>query len=356
MNTLKLRQVCFILAIFMPISKMVFLPSTISYYAKNDILISAIINIVVQAFIIFIIMLAVKKSDTATFYDRLNYTFGKVTAKIMYFIYSAFFIFCLIVPLLEHKSFVQSIFYETSPALLTFLPFFAVSYYASVKGMKTMGRIGDICLFIFALAFPIIIALSFGQAEFTRLMPVLGNPINKTIQGSLYTSCWYFDTAFLLFFMGHFKSEKHSTTKVMISYAVGALCTLLFLAVFYGIFSDLSVREIFGLSKMTKYYTALSSVGRADFIVIYMITIIMIFFLSMIAGLSSFSLQKTFNFKKKYISAIIINGVLVLIMLLLNVKYYSALKLITQGFYPVFILFQFIIPFFVVFLKVKKDE
>ena len=37
MEKIKLRQICFLFAALMPVTKMIIYPATVSYYAKNEI-------------------------------------------------------------------------------------------------------------------------------------------------------------------------------------------------------------------------------------------------------------------------------------------------------------------------------
>ena len=48
MDKIKLRQICFLFAAVMPVTKMIIYPATVSYYAKNDLLLSAALNLLLM--------------------------------------------------------------------------------------------------------------------------------------------------------------------------------------------------------------------------------------------------------------------------------------------------------------------
>lgn len=177
-------------------------------------------------------MLLSKKTDK-TLFELVENTFGNVGARIVYGLFAVFFIVAAALPIMEQKSFVLTVFYENVPSFISFAPFFALSLFASIKGIKSIGRMADVLMPIFVVSFAAIIVFSLPEAEFGELLPVLSaTPPSKLFHSSYTSLSWYTDCVFLLFFMGHYRYEKGSTLKVMISYGVGAVLTLVFLAVF----------------------------------------------------------------------------------------------------------------------------
>ncbi len=51
------RQLYFLLACIMPVGKLILMPTHLVYEAKNDLLIPAAVNILIQAGMIFLVML-----------------------------------------------------------------------------------------------------------------------------------------------------------------------------------------------------------------------------------------------------------------------------------------------------------
>ena len=52
MDKLKLRQICFLFAAVLPVTKLIIYPSTLSYYAKNDLLLSAAVSFLAEGVVV----------------------------------------------------------------------------------------------------------------------------------------------------------------------------------------------------------------------------------------------------------------------------------------------------------------
>ena len=117
MDKIKLRQICFLFAALMPVTKMIIYPATVSYYAKNDLLLSAALNLLLMGAVLALVLFLAYRTDM-TFYDLLQNTFGRVAARIIYGLFALFFAFSALLPLMEQKGFVTQIFYENIPPVI----------------------------------------------------------------------------------------------------------------------------------------------------------------------------------------------------------------------------------------------
>ena len=52
MDKLKLRQICFLFAAVLPVTKLIIYPSTLSYYVKNDLLLSAAVSFLAEGVVV----------------------------------------------------------------------------------------------------------------------------------------------------------------------------------------------------------------------------------------------------------------------------------------------------------------
>ena len=184
MDKIKIRQICFILACMLPLTKTIIYPTTLVYDVGHDLLWSAAINLVAESLIILSVMLLSKKTDK-TLFELVENTFGNVGARIVYGLFAVFFIVAAALPIMEQKSFVLTVFYENVPSFISFAPFFALSLFASIKGIKSIGRMADVLMPIFVVSFAAIIVFSLPEAEFGELLPVLSaTPPSKLFHSS----------------------------------------------------------------------------------------------------------------------------------------------------------------------------
>ena len=119
MDKIKLRQICFLFAAVMPVTKMIIYPATVSYYAKNDLLLSAALNLLLMGAVLALVVFLSYRTDM-TFFDLLQNTFGRVAARVIYGIFALFFALSALLPLMEQKGFVTQIFYENIPSVIAF--------------------------------------------------------------------------------------------------------------------------------------------------------------------------------------------------------------------------------------------
>ncbi len=353
MDKIKIRQICFLFAVMMPVTKMLIYPTTIAYTAKNDLLFSALINLAIEGVVIGLLMLLAKKTRLS-FFGLVENTFGKVAAKIVYGIFALFFFISALLPLTEQKVFVMQVFYENVPSIISFAPFFFVSFYACVKGFKCIGRAADIAMPVFAVAFTVIMLLSVPHADFGALLPVEAVPFKSIVKGSLSSFNWFTDCAFLLFFMGNFEYEKNSAKRVIGSFAIGGAAVLLFLATFYGIFADIAVRQQNTIAQIAKYTTSFTSLGRIDLLFIFALTLVMIFYLCVPLQMCVHCVRKVFNDCRPAIPSAAVNALMLGMMILLNYFFNEMQQIMLRGWY-FYALFAYAVPLLALLLKKKKE-
>lgn len=355
MDKIKIRQICFILACMLPLTKTIIYPTFLVHGTGHDLLWSAGINLLAEGIIIFSIMMLAKRTEK-TLFELIENTLGKWAARVIYILFALFFLLAAILPVVEQKSFVLNVFYENIPSFISFAPFFGLSFYASAKGIKSIGRIADVLMPIFVVSFAVILILALPEAKFGELLPILSaTPPQKLFNTSFTSLNWYTDCVFLLFFLGNFRYEKGSTLKAMISYGIGAALTLIFLAFFYAVFGDIAVRQQYTLAQISKYTTAFTSLGRIDFIFIYALTLVLVFYLVLPLILCVHCIRIAVGCNALY-PALAVNIALALFVLFFNGSYSTLQSFMTEKMGIVFILFAYAAPLLAWFLKKEKKE
>lgn len=342
MDKIKLRQICFYFAAVMPVAKMLVYPTALVYRARNGLLFSALLNFLAEGLIVLLVMLAAKRTGCSLF-GLIRQKFGDAAARCVYGLFALFFLFSALLPLMEQKNFVLQVMYENTPSLISFAPFFFVSFYAAVKGFKSIGRLADIALPVFVFSFAALILLALPHADFSALLPLFAVPAKKLAAGSLFSINWYTDCAFLLFFLGHFKYEKGGAVKVLSAYAAGSAAVLLFLAVFYGIFSDIAVRQQNAIAQISKYTTSLSSLGRADYLFVFTLALIVIIRMCVPVQMCVHCASAAIGCKP-FFPALAANALLLAAAVFFNYSYLEIQTLFTQKLWPLFFLFAYLVP------------
>lgn len=348
------RQIAFFAAFILPIYKLLEAPSILAQYAKGDLLLPAFLQFVAQVGVIIALIVAAARSDKPLL-ERLNEKLGKWSV-VFYLLYAAYFLFAAVLPLLDLEKFVYAAFYDTAPTLFSFAAFFFLTAYISAKGIKSVGRSADLSLFLFVLPFLALIIMSLIEADFKALLPFFEQDFSASLTAMQRTTPHFADTALLLPLIGNLRYKKGGGKKIIGGYALGAGFTLLFLAIFYGVFSSIALREHYAFIKIAQYFPVLSIVGRIDLIFVYMLCIVLFLF-------TAFPLQFATEFtarvfgqrRKKWFAAAY--SLLAFVFVLFCNKYYNAFYGAFSGYLtPVFIVFCNVIPSLSFFLKDKKKQ
>ena len=356
MNKISTRQLCFFLAAIAPVGKIILMPANLVHYAKNDLLFPAAMNFILQAAIVFLVLLLAK--NNRSLFELIADQLGKVTARIVLTVFSLFFFFAALLPLVEPKIFVQSVFYDTLPSIVAFSSFFIFSAYLCAKPLSSFGRMWDVLAPLAIAAFIGIIMLSVGAADFGALAPALQSGAKNVFQGFAYNMSWFFDSAILLSFLGKIDYKKGLPWKGLLSYLAGAAAVLLFLAVFYGVFEDISVSQQFAFTKTTRYFSGIETVGRIDYLFIYSLALVMAFYaiLPLQAGIEL--LRQSYGSREKRLLpallSIVINAVMLALTILLDYRYSSLNQAVCVNLFWIFPIFALLLPALMLLFTIRR--
>lgn len=348
------RQVAFFASFLLPVYKLLELPSLLARFAKGDLLLPALLQFITQFSVLIALLFVLSRSDK-TLIERLEARLGKWT-KLVYGVYALVFLFFAVLPLLDLEKFVYAVFYDTSPTLFSFTAFFVLSAFLCMKGVKAVGRIGDLGLFLFPVPFLALIVMSLVEADVSNLLPFFERPFRETVKGYSYTTTHFADVLLLLPLLGNMRYEKGDGVKIGIGYGVGAIFTLLFLAVFYGVYSTIAPREHYAFAKIAQYFPVLSVVGRIDLIFVYLLCVVLFFYTAIPLRNAVDCAGKTCGLQGKTLLSFLVNIGAFLFVLFAN-KYYDSIYAFYGNYaYPVFWVFSTLLPLLLLLLKEEKSE
>ncbi|MGN1062008.1 MAG: GerAB/ArcD/ProY family transporter [Candidatus Scatosoma sp.] len=369
------RQLCFFAAFVLPVSKLLEAPSLLAYFSKGDLLLPAFFHYVLQTGAIAALLYVCSKSERPL-YQRLC-DVSKPLARTVYALLAAYYVFADLFPLLDLERFVYTAFFDTPPAVSAFLPFFLLSAFLCVKDEKAVGRSADLCMPIFLFAFSGLIFMALGEADFSELLPLFGTSAKADFKAFYQSLVHFSDAPLILPLLSAYEYRKGDGKKITAAYAGGGGFVLLFLAVFYGVFGPLAPRETYAFDKIARYFSALDVVGRVDLLLVYLITVVLLYAYALPLQLSVICLTAAFKKerydvelngadaaakaaakteKQRLIFSLSINGTLLLFVLFCS-KYYNALyRFIAAKMFWIFPLFSVGLPLSFLFLKGGKPS
>ena len=346
------RQVCFILAAYGASTKLLLYPSLSSREVGNALIFSALINIALQAIIIWAVSFLSSRTDK-TFFQLLSDTFGKVTAKVIYALFALYFVFSAIVPLSEQQLLVYDSFYDTIPSTKVFLPIFIFTVYAGVKRFTNVGRCADICLPVFVFTAIAFLAMSVGQADYTNLLPLMDAPAKSFLGYTVGSVFRFSESAFLLMFMGHYKHKKGDTAKLTLSYIAGGLFVVAFIGTYFALYSSLAHTRLFAISNISLFFPIVSFIGRIDLFEVYMFDLVVLFAIVLNVQMCVHCLCHTFGKNYRIIYSLCANAVLITLILIFNGRFAGLHKVAERWFWIPAFVFAYLIPLFAWALKRK---
>lgn len=344
MSKLNSRQLCFIIITTATVSKLFFMPALLSGIAEEGLILSCLINYLIDFILLFIILKVYKNNENFCFFKMLESSYGKVVSKAIITLYALFFLFKVFIPMIEEKNSIELTFYETQPNVLTYIPIFAITFYVSLKGIKSFSRSMEIVTILFFVGISIILLLSFNVGDYDNLLPFFSKNPKSMLEGAFKTLLWFGDPIYILFFLNEIKKDNKMTKKVVISYLVSAIIILIVLTVFYAIFGSIAKRQFYAPIKMSKYSITLSNIGRFDYVGSLILSFASIFLIAMPLMFSSSLIKRVYSFKKAYTAPLIVNGLALLLTLVFENGFFSILRWFQN--YGIFILitFTYLIP------------
>ena len=342
-DKISVRQICFILAAYNAATKLLLYPTNAASAVGNALIFSALFNLVLQTVIIWSVSFLSSRTDK-TFFELLENTFGKVTAKVIYALFGLYFLMSAIIPMNEQQLLVHDSFYDTMPSLVIFLPFFIFSVYAGVKSFTNVGRCADICFPIFVFTALCFIIMSVSEADFSNLLPIMRQPITKVAGLSLASVFRFSESAFLLMFMGHYKYKRGDAAKLTLSYVGGGLVVIIIMAAFWSLYGALTPTRSFALSNISVFFPVIAFVGRIDLFIIYAFDLVALFAIVLNVQMFTHCMCKTFDKDLKIVFSLCANAVLVAVTFLAYNNYTALQKAAGDWFWIPAVLFAYIVP------------
>jgi hypothetical protein len=248
------------------------------------------------------------------------------------------------------EKYAYAAFYDTAPTAFSFGPFFLFSAYVCTKGIKSIGRSADLCLFLFLFPFLALLAMSLTKADFSSLMPLFGTDFSRIGNAFSHTIPHFSNVVLLLPLIARLQYKEGDCVKIMSGYWTGAALSLLFLAVFYAVFSSIAPREHYAFSKIAQYFPALSVIGRFDLIFIYLLSVVLLFYTCLPLQYTTECIANLFKMERKTWISAVLHLLLFIGVLFLNKYYNSIYRFISGNLFWIFILIADMVPPFLIFL------
>ena len=136
----------------------------------------------------------------------------------------------------------------------------------------------------------------------------------------------------------------------MVGFMVHLLFTVGFLIVFYAVFSYASGRELYAIAEISKYSNVLNSIGRFDYIAIFLLLIPHTVAVALPVFFAVHLINRAFKLKK-WLPSAVLNTALFLFLTLFNSAVVPTLEFLHGYLAPFMLIFANVLPFALLFLK-----
>ena len=201
-----------------------------------------------------------------------------------------------------------------------------------------------------------LVALSLSNADFSAILPIGANGPKNIIRGTIASFNWFGDSLFIFLLVGQFKWDKGSSLKIFLSYAIGSVMVLIFMIIFYSIFTSIAFRQRFALTEISKYTTVINNLGRFDYIGIFMILFANMFAICLPIYFSSKLLEYIFSIKIVWLAPVIVVAIELIITLCLYEMSVSIEQFMTSYFTIYFFIFGNLAPIIISLISLRRNK
>ena len=337
------RQIILFFALFSPVAKLFIMPASYCFYAGKDCWIGVIFQGVIDVLCLLAI-LYVMKNDGRSLSDILDGAIGIAGRKVFMLLFSLYFLAKSVVPILEELLICYEVLYESTPKLIFFIPLFFAMFYSAISGFN--GTLRTIELFAPFVAFSLfgIGFLSVSSLDIEELFPIFEFGVRPLGTGVIAHLGWFGDFSVLLLLLNNCHVGKKQVKHIALSYFIGIAIVAAFLVVTVEIFGNSAPRQVFMLSKISKYSIAFSNLGRIDFlfiIVLFMATTLFtcIYITAAVKCLSSVTELKP------WINSLIATVMIGTFSIAMLERTYSVIEFVQKYSLALFAPFQYVFPF-----------
>lgn len=349
-------QLCVILLAVLTSMRPILENSIQAQLVGNDCIITCFIALIINLSLALLICYVMNKNPGKSFYDIMKNLLGEKITKFLLFVLGLVFIFKLLLIDYQMSFLLHDAIYADIDWLLFTIPVFCMFIFISIKGIKTIARSYQIIVPFALLTLFVVFILSFGNADFENILPLLDHTTGSLMKGLsniLIQSCSYI---FLFTIMENVVSnDKHFFLKIIITLCVIFVIVLSLYILFIAVLGKIAPFVQESLIKMTQFRDNTYGYFKIDvFITLFWIPLII-----MQAGFCTYSIsycmEKSLGFSRNVTS-------IAVIVLLFITKYIPQINnyTVSRFFYEkigAFVLgFVLLLPIVLVIASFKKEK
>lgn len=354
------KQAMFLLVICFVANKAQRLPSLISANVGRH---GWIVNLIlggIEILFLSLMLFTNKFANGKTCNEMCENVGGKWLAKPVGLVFAVYFLLNALLPYeAVHEVFSNVLFDHLSWELYSLFIVFTIMFFVT-RGLKTIGRIGELFFFLIVSSLVVLMILGGFTTSFRRILPVFDIDGGKLFETCHDFSLWFGDFVIMYLFMGRVKEDqKKMGFGFVFMLTLSVLLMSFAYVIFYGLYGILSSEQTNAISAISQFSLLSLDIGRVDwFLVLFFEISTFISSGVYVFGASKF-LCEVFETKKQNLVSIM----LVFAIYFLDIFVFKSvgkgvqeLAMIVKYLYPLVVIFLPIVLFFVGLASAKKDS
>jgi spore germination protein KB len=235
-------------------------PSTSGGFAKNDLWLSPIWASFLGFLAVYVAYRLHQLYPKETVIQYSESILGKISGKIVGFLFISFTLFTTGVILRGYAEFIVSTFLVQTPISVIIFTMLVICFFAVRGGVEVIARMSELLIPIYLLSFVIIILLPMSDFDLRNVLPIMEHGIGPSFMGALVPAGW-FTEFFLMSYLLPFLTDVEKGKKWGM---ISVFFTMLIMVV-----TNLAALFLFGVNTESYLYPLLfiaRYVSIADFI------------------------------------------------------------------------------------------
>ena len=286
----------------MPVYKVSTLPSYLASVAQNDMWLSFAVVQALEIFTLAPILLVASRGGLKN-----------ILPKALYVIVACFCVIWWALRLgmlnTDVVHYVSKILFEHDKRLLIIVLLMGSSLYIASRGVRSIGRMGELAIYPMILLVLLFVLFNKGQPDFSELLPICDRGVSSLTAG-LNLGVWFGDFLPLMFL--DLRQDKSSSLKVYISAIVATILEVGLCVIFIAEYQVVADSTDSVLSRLMNQVILSSEVGRLDYVGIIVWIMANVLYISYLLAFAKKAIQDFSSYKVALIVISVISVAVVL--------------------------------------------
>ena len=300
------RQLSVIIFYMLVAFKVLSLPSLIYQTCQNDGYLSVLIMMLVDAILLWGSIKIIKQAKDKNIYDFIKQYTGSIIAKILLIGLTLIPLIHLAIKTKGLEWFLVKNLYTKFEWFQFALPIALITSYMIYKGVRNIGRVCEIFIWIIIVGVIVIIIKGFGAVDLTFIMPILSKGFKPVFEAAYNYLAWFGISGELLLFAGavDFKDEKKS--RIFLYSAISIILVQMVIWGFYGAYGIMASTHNFAISDISQISNSNIALDELSWLIVSVWAVAQVLHVAIYGYLFCRGLQLIFNIKNDAVATLIL--------------------------------------------------